>query len=74
MLRYSSHVSKKNARLRHTFDPGRLGFLFIADGSIEAQSELSGEMIAQDAVRMENIERLVLHGRGIAVLWDVPAA
>jgi redox-sensitive bicupin YhaK (pirin superfamily) len=72
---------EEGPRLRHTFDPGRLGFLFIADGSIEAHSELSGEMIAQDsalgsgdAVRMENIERLVLHGRGIAVLWDVPAA
>jgi redox-sensitive bicupin YhaK (pirin superfamily) len=65
--------------VRHTFEPRRFGFLFIADGSFEAESELSQGVAAQnvalgsgDAVRIANIARLTLHGSGIAVLWDVP--
>jgi len=65
--------------LRHTFEPGRLGFLFAADGGIDvaafdadnAQIE-STELNAGDAVRIAGVTRLRLRGAGEIVLWDVP--
>lgn len=56
--------------LRHTFEPGRFGFLFVGAGEIEANGEL---LQAGDAVRMYAIERLDLRGTGEVVLWDLPA-
>lgn len=56
--------------LRHTFEPGRFGFLFVAEGEIEAGGE---HLHAGDAVRMYAIERLDLRGSGEVVLWDLPA-
>ena len=69
----------ENAELRHTFEPGRLGFLFVADGGIDAEAsdehdERSGSLSlsAGDGVRLAGITRLRLQGTGEAVLWDVP--
>jgi redox-sensitive bicupin YhaK (pirin superfamily) len=56
--------------LRHTFEPSRFGFLFVADGEIEANGE---KLHAGDAVRMYAIERLDLKGSGEVILWDLPA-
>lgn len=57
--------------LRHTFQPNRYGFLFAADGEIEANGE---QLKAGDAIRMYGIERLELKGNGEIVLWDLPDA
>ena len=69
----------ENAELRHTFEPERLGFLFVADGGIDAEAfnehdERSGSLSlsAGDGVRLAGITRLRLQGTGEAVLWDVP--
>ncbi|MBV8163249.1 MAG: pirin family protein [Candidatus Eremiobacteraeota bacterium] len=69
----------EGTELRHTFEPGRLGFLFAADGGIEAaafddhdaQIE-SVELASGDAVRIGGVTRLKLNGAGEVVLWDVP--
>jgi hypothetical protein len=65
--------------LRHTFEPGRLGFLFVADGGIDASAfdEHNGliksvQLTAGDAVRIAGVTRLTLNGAGEVVLWDVP--
>lgn len=60
----------ENHELRHTFEPARFGFLFAADGEIEANGERLGK---GDAVRMYAIDRLDLRGTGEVVLWDLPA-
>ncbi|MBV8117944.1 MAG: pirin family protein, partial [Candidatus Eremiobacteraeota bacterium] len=69
----------ENVELRHTFEPGRLGFLFVADGAIDAEAfnehdEPSGSvsLSAGDGVRLAGITRLRLQGTGEALLWDVP--
>jgi redox-sensitive bicupin YhaK (pirin superfamily) len=66
-------------RLRHTFEPGRFGFLFAADGMFTAEGFTANEFLVGredispgDAVRAANLERLALIGTGVAVLWDVP--
>jgi len=59
----------ENHELRHTFEPQRFGFLFVADGKIVAGSET---LEAGDAVRTYAIERLHLRGSGEVVFWDVP--
>jgi redox-sensitive bicupin YhaK (pirin superfamily) len=65
--------------LRHTFEPGRLGFLFAADGGIEAAAFdehdapiRSVELTAGDAVRIAGVTRLKLDGAAEVVLWDLP--
>jgi quercetin 2,3-dioxygenase len=65
--------------LRHTFEPGRLGFLFAADGGIdvaafdEHDAQVgSAVLTAGDAVRIAGVTRLKLSGAGEVVLWDVP--
>lgn len=59
----------EDTTLRHHFDPGRLGFLFVAEGTISADGETLGP---GDAVRMSGISSLELMGAGELVLWDVP--
>jgi quercetin 2,3-dioxygenase len=66
-------------QLRHTFEPGRLGFLFLADGGIDAtafndrdERIATEELSAGDAVRLAGITRLALKGAGEIVLWDLP--
>ena len=69
-----------NEGLRHTFDPGRLGFLFVADGTLTASgfdgaAAPVGEPAALgggDAVRIAGVTRLDVSGSGEVVLWDVP--
>jgi quercetin 2,3-dioxygenase len=69
----------EGVELRHTFEPGRLGFLFVADGGIDvAAFNDRDEQIAMeelktgDAVRIAGITRLALRGAGEVVLWDLP--
>ncbi len=63
-----AHLEKVS--LEHCFAQGRLGFLFIADGTIEANA---ARLKAGDAVRMAGVDRLTLSGAGEVVLWDLPA-
>jgi hypothetical protein len=65
--------------LRHTFEPERLGFLFVADGSITVEGATSGHGVVGslsshtgDAVRLANLERVTVSGSGIVVVWDLP--
>jgi redox-sensitive bicupin YhaK (pirin superfamily) len=65
--------------LRHTFDPGRLGFLFVAAGDVQAQALDEADAVIEkadlhsgDAVRVANISRLTVRGDGLLALWDVP--
>jgi quercetin 2,3-dioxygenase len=69
-----------NAQVRHTFEPERLGFLFLAEGRASAQAlEEDDEVVATtslsagDAIRMSNVVRVVLTGGAVAVLWDLSA-
>ncbi len=65
--------------LRHTFEPGRLGFLFVADGGIDVaafddkdRQVAVEELRTGDAVRMDGITRLALNGAAEITLWDLP--
>lgn len=51
------------------FDPGRYGFLFVAEGSVNANGE---PLRGGDAVRLYDVARLVVDGHGEIVLWDTP--
>jgi quercetin 2,3-dioxygenase len=53
------------------FAPRRYGFLFVADGRIEANGEVLG---GGDSVRLYDVARLAISGRGELVLWDLPEA
>lgn len=70
---------REEQHLRHTFHPARLGFLFVAEGAIEAKGTAEEEraigetaLASGDAVRLAGLERIALNGSGIAVLWDLP--
>ena len=69
----------EGVELRHTFEPGRLGFLFAAEGGIDvvAFDRIDGqigtvELTAGDAARIAGVTRVKLSGAGEVVLWDVP--
>jgi len=53
----------------YAFDPARLGFLFVAEGTAVANGQALG---AGDAVRMAGITGLEVEGSGELLLWDVP--
>jgi len=55
--------------VKYAFDPGRLGFLFTAEGSMVANGETLGP---GDAVRMAAVSALDVRGNGELLLWDVP--
>jgi hypothetical protein len=67
-----------DSTLRHTFEPGRLGFLFVAQGAIDIEtfdgggSSIAESLATGDALRLGDIEKVSLRGSGIIVLWDVP--
>ncbi len=69
-----------NERLEYTFAPGRLGFFFVAGGTVTAAGYNAADAAAGagvvlhsgDAVRMSGISRLTVDGTGEVVLWDVP--
>ncbi len=54
----------------YAFAPQRFGFLFVADGTVEANGET---LHKGDAVRLFDVPRLGVKGHGELVLWDVPA-
>jgi redox-sensitive bicupin YhaK (pirin superfamily) len=59
----------EDTHLRHTFQPKRYGFLFLADGEVDA----NGETLKRgDGVRLYAVERLEIKGTGELVLWDLP--
>ena len=69
----------ENGELRHIFAPDRLGFLFVADGRIDAvafngrdEPIATTSLRAGDAVRIAAIPQLALRGAGEVVLWDLP--
>lgn len=69
----------EGVELRHTFEPGRLGFLFVADGAatVSAFDDHDAQVATErlntgDAIRIAGITRLSLKGTGEIVLWDVP--
>lgn len=59
----------ERAELSHDFAPGRLGFLFVADGTIETRGE---RLEKGDAVRLRGVDSLAVRGRGEILLWDLP--
>ena len=68
MRRWPCHGSKARPAV-YEFLPQRYGFLFVADGKIEA----NGETLQKgDAIRFYDVARLAVKGRGELVLWDVP--
>jgi quercetin 2,3-dioxygenase len=70
----------ENGRLEHTFAPGRLGYLFVADGAVNVTGLGDGDAViggetelqAGDAVRIAGVIRVTLSGSGEVTLWDVP--
>jgi hypothetical protein len=61
----------EDAMVVHEFARERYGFLFVADGVVEA----NGETLQRgDAVRLFDVARLGVKGHGELVLWDVPGA
>jgi hypothetical protein len=62
-------ASVADTTLTHTFATGRLGFLFVAEGTVEANGET---LAAGDAVRIAGVPDLRVSGTGELILWDVP--
>lgn len=56
-------------RIGYTFDPARLGFLFVAEGDVVANKE---QLRSGDAVRIADTSDLTVEGRGELLLWDLP--
>ena len=63
----------ENAELRHPFNAGRYGFLFVADGSVAVHggSQQEQTLRAGDALRTYDIAAIELQGTGEIVFWDV---
>ncbi len=61
----------EGATLTYAFVPARYGFLFVADGAVEANGE---QLSAGDAVRIHGVRDLSVSGNGELVLWDIPPA
>ncbi len=55
----------------YDFAPKRYGFLFVAEGVVEANGE---RLHAGDAVRLFGIPALAVKGYGELTLWDLPDA
>ncbi|MGD0051057.1 MAG: pirin family protein [Vulcanimicrobiaceae bacterium] len=64
-----SVASLADTGLTYAFAPNRYGFLFVADGTVEANGET---LFAGDGVRIAGVPELRLRGTGELVLWDVP--
>jgi quercetin 2,3-dioxygenase len=59
----------ENGVLDYSFESSRLGFLFLADGSINANG---WRLETGDAIRINSTPSLALSGSGEVLLWDVP--
>jgi quercetin 2,3-dioxygenase len=75
-IQITQDATLRVARLEGTslvadFAPRRYGFLFVADGRIEANGEA---LAAGDSVRLYDVAQLATSGRGELVLWDLPEA
>jgi redox-sensitive bicupin YhaK (pirin superfamily) len=75
-IRITQNATLRVARLEGSslvadFVPNRYGFLFVADGRIEANGEA---LSAGDSVRLYDVARLGTSGRGELLLWDLPGA
>jgi len=66
---FVSRIEK--SEVSHAFAPGRLGFLFVAEGQVTANGEALGN---GDAVRIAGTPELKVAGSGEIALWDVPPA
>ena len=66
----SLHVARiERSHVDYRFARDRYGFLFVADGDVEANGE---SLSAGDAVRMSGVPELRVSGTGELVFWDVP--
>jgi redox-sensitive bicupin YhaK (pirin superfamily) len=64
------HVARlEKAKLVHRFAPGRLGFLFVADGAIKTRG---AQLAKGDAARLRGVDEITMSGQGEIVLWDLP--
>ena len=61
----------ENGSAARAFSPGRLGFLFVADGDVRANG---AALSAGDAVRFAGTDRLDVSGSGELLLWDLAPA
>ncbi|MGH7327414.1 MAG: hypothetical protein ACREJX_03590, partial [Polyangiaceae bacterium] len=75
---YASRV-ETGKHVRHVFEPDRLGFLFVAEGTANVEARDAGDRLVStetlqtgDGARMGNITHLKVDGPAIVVLWDVP--
>ena len=59
----------EDAELGVDFAPKRYGFLFVAEGDVEANGE---RLRAGDSVRLYDVGHLQIAGSGELVLWDLP--
>jgi quercetin 2,3-dioxygenase len=60
----------EGAALGVDFAPKRFGFLFVAQGAVDANGTA---LRAGDSVRLYDVARLDVGGEGELVLWDLPA-
>lgn len=64
-----SRVDDGDTAIVYEFAPHRYGFLFVADGRVEA----NGETLQRgDAARLYDVPKLAVKGHGELVLWDAP--
>jgi hypothetical protein len=73
-IRITQNATFRVARLEDTtietqFAPDRYGFLFVADGSAEANGE---RLNGGDAVRFYDVRTLRVSGNAELVMWDLP--
>lgn len=61
----------EDGKVAYEFAPHRFGFLFVAEGAVEANGET---LSSGDAVRLYDVRELTVGGNGEIVLWDVPDA
>lgn len=54
--------------LTQAFEPTRYGFVFVAQGEVEANGE---QLFAGDAVRLHGVPSVDVRGTGELVVWDV---
>ena len=55
----------------YAFAPGRLGFFFVAEGSVTVNG---ADLATGDAVRLSGVDRLEVTGSGELLLWDLAPA
>ena len=61
--------NSQRANLSYRFAPGRLGFFFVADGSVNANG---APLETGDALRIAALEELTIDGHAEVLLWDLP--